>query len=81
MNSIDTLKLFEIVSDYTARETDRGWRRFSIMLTVNAGLIALISIGSKNHLWQFTYVLVGILGIILSYIWYKIMPNVTYGAT
>ena len=71
------LKLLEIVSNLAERESDRTWRRFSIMLIINTGLMALVSLSGDKFLY-IDSILGGILGVILSVVWFQMITLSTF---
>lgn len=71
------LKLLDIVANFAERESDRTWRRFSIMLIINTCLIALVSI-SGDKFFYIDSLLGGILGFILSVVWFQMITLSTF---
>ncbi len=69
---IDKLKLLELTSNLAERESDRTWRRFSIFLTMNGALIALVAI-ARDGLGPFGAAMSSTLGLALAVIWYKVI--------
>jgi hypothetical protein len=54
------------------QEADRLWKRFGIMLTLNAGLLAIASFTISNNLEVFTAAIT-VLGLVLTIFWYRIV--------
>lgn len=74
---MDKLKLLEIVANLAENESNRTWQRFSIMLTINTGLIALVSIiGDK--FFPISQIIGSLFGITLSFVWLKMIPISKY---
>ncbi len=67
----DKLEILKLVADLAERETDRTWRRTGTMLTVNAGLLVLVTVAIEKKV-PVIVLFVGIFGIILSILWHKI---------
>lgn len=70
-NLSDKIEILKLVLDSAEKEADRMWLRYSVMLTANAGLIALLSF----QLDQPTILawIISLLGIILSIAWYYLI--------
>ena len=71
------IRILELVSFLAEKESDRTWSRFSILLSINAGIIALTGflLDKYDYLGLITG---GIFGLILSIVWYKIIPISKY---
>jgi hypothetical protein len=66
------LKLIEMTGNLGELEADRLWRRFGIMLALNASLIAIVSYTLGQALFFLT-ALIGSFGGYLSVVWYRIV--------
>jgi len=76
--SLDTkLQMLQLVSDIAERESDRTWRRFAILITINGALVALVSIISPEFS-KATRLVAGIFGLVVSFAWYKMVPISKY---
>ncbi len=66
------LRLIELTAELGEREADRLWTRYSLMLTLNAGLMAVISYALSQSLYLITSAL-GLFGMILAVLFYRIV--------
>lgn len=66
------LALVSLTADLGEQEADRFWSRYTVMLTLNGGLIAIASFTLSNGLNKFTAGIAA-LGLALTAVWYRIM--------
>jgi hypothetical protein len=65
------LKLLDVATMLFDQECDRMFKRYSVMLTVNIVLIAVLKIGENNN--PVILIVAGLFGLILCFCWNKIM--------
>jgi uncharacterized membrane protein YbhN (UPF0104 family) len=68
---MEKLELLKFVADLAERETDRTWRRATVMTTINAGLFVLVSVAIQNNI-RWLVSIVSAFGVILAIVWYGI---------
>jgi hypothetical protein len=71
VNSDLRLRLIIFTAELGEKEADRLWKRYGIMLTLNAGLIAIVSYTFSQSLYLLT-AFIGFFGVFLSIFWYRI---------
>ncbi|TLX79071.1 MAG: hypothetical protein E6L00_08400 [Thaumarchaeota archaeon] len=68
-------KQYELLLNYISEENHRFWSRFNISILLNGGLIvafsSLLSFVEKSSLGTFGLFAITILGVIFSYLWYR----------
>ena len=71
------LKLLELVSNWAESESDRTWKRNSFFLTINTAIVAIIALLMDPINYPAIAIVSGF-SIILSYVWFKIIPLSKY---
>lgn len=66
------LRLIIFTAELGEKEADRAWKRYGIMLNLNAGLIAIVSYTFSQSLYVLT-AFIGFFGIFLAIFWYRIV--------
>jgi hypothetical protein len=66
------IALASLTSGLGEQEADRLWQRYGIMLTLNAGLVAIASFTLSNNMDVFT-VGIAVFGLMLTFVWYRIV--------
>ena len=65
---IDCFEILKFTADLAERESDRGWKRASIMLYASTGLLAILSLTLKSQIPQITIIPCSI-GIVFAIAW------------
>lgn len=66
------ISLVALTASLGEQEADRLWKRYGIMLTLNAGLLAIVSFTVSNNMHGFS-IGIAMLGLVVSVCWYRIV--------
>jgi len=73
----DKIRMLELVSQLAENESERTWKRFSILLAMNGALVALVSLAPPENL-RFSSIIGSLLGLLLTFVWYRMIPISKY---
>jgi len=74
----DLMKAFEICASNAEKESDRTWQRFSLLLSIHTGLMAVAALVAQNTNFTWTIIIISISGILLSDMWIQIIKVSKY---
>lgn len=75
---MNKLEILRFVAELGESESDRTWRRFSMMLTVNAGLVAIVALADPTLVPPVIRLLASFIGIVLSVVWFHVIRMSKY---
>ena len=68
----ERISLVALTATIGEQEADRLWKRYGIMLTLNAGLLAIVSFTASNKMNVFSGS-IAVLGLVVSVCWYRMV--------